>query len=105
MKSKQEYTILEKYIIKYSKDFFIKNIIIVTHTIPLKRFCCNKRIATELNSSFEKLLEYKKISHWIFGHTHENFNETYKGVHFVCNSRGRPADKNRINYSIKQMVI
>ena len=103
--AKNEADYLEKCLEKYSKDYSIRNVIIVTHTIPLRRFCNEERYETEFNSGFERLLKYKKISHWIFGHTHEEWNEKYRGINFICNPRGRPEDQNSTEYSIKQIVI
>ena len=103
--AEQECDYLEECLIKYTKDYSVRNIIVVTHTIPLKRFCNEERMATEFNSGFERLLKYEKISHWIFGHTHNQWNEKYKGIQFICNSRGRPEDHGIKDYSIKQLVI
>lgn len=103
--AKEECDHLEKYLKKYNNDYTIRNIIIVTHTIPLKRFCNKERLATEFNSGFERLLKYDKISHWIFGHTHEQWNEKHEGINFVSNPRGRPEDYRKRDYSIKQMII
>ena len=103
--AKNEADYLEECLEKYTKDYSIRNVVIVTHTIPLKRFCNEERIETEFNSGFERLLKYDKISHWIFGHTHEEWNEKYKGINFICNPMGRPEDHGMKDYSIKQIVI
>ena len=60
---------------KYTKDENIKNIIIVTHTCPKKKFCNKEELSsTNMNTQYLKLIEkYNKISHWIFGHTHNTF--------------------------------
>ena len=60
---------------------------------------------TEYSTKFEELLKYKKISHWLFGHTHLQYDEYYKGIRFVCNPRGRPNDFNRIQYNLKQIKL
>lgn len=106
-RSTMEYIILDNLLKKYENDPTIHNIIIVTHSVPKKEYCfLNEKhtSATQLNTKFNKLFKYKKISHWIFGHAH-NLTNDKQNIHFISNPRGRPEDYNRINYDVKQLII
>ena len=112
LQAKKEYIYLNNLLEKYSNDENIKNIVIVTHTLPISKYCDTpldsfntSSSSTEYNTDFSKLLEYEKISHWIFGHTHKQYEETINNIKFICNPRGRPNDFNRINYNLKTIII
>ena len=92
---------LEKSIKQYENDDSIENIVIVTHTIPLINYCDKGSEDTEYNSKFENILKFKKISHWIFGHTHSHYETKINNITFICNPRGRPEEVNRISYNLK----
>ena len=84
--------------------------IIITHTVPKDHFSFNFKSNktnsfTEFNTKFTNLFKYKKLTHWIFGHTHQDWNEKINNVHFICNPRGRPEDFDRINYNIKMIYL
>lgn len=108
-KSIEEIEYLDSNIKKYMNDDSVKNIVIVTHTLPTKEFFDEDKnkieLATECNSKFENLLKYDKISHWIFGHTHTQWEKKINNIEFICNPRGRPEDYNREIYKLKQIII
>ena len=108
-KSKEEYSNLICLLEKYKDDNEIKDIIIVTHTVPHIRHCDNHSItdnnSTQNNTKLYNITKYKKIKKWIFGHTHRCWEEKIDGIEFICNPRGRPEDFNREIYNTKQIVI
>ena len=95
-----EFHILNNKINLYEKFKDIENIIIITHTVPNKKFCDDKKVDTEMNMKYQELIKNsKKLNKWIFGHTHHNFYEKIDNIEYICNPRGRPADFNRIKYN------
>ncbi|VVU94833.1 Calcineurin-like phosphoesterase [seawater metagenome] len=112
-KSKEEYQYLNSELQKYEKDETVKNVIIVTHTLPSKKYCDRNDnqefntddFSSQYNTKFKKLLNYRKISHWFFGHTHKQWDDKVDNIHFISNPRGRPEDFNREEYFIKQISI
>lgn len=97
-KSKLEFEILMNKMSLYEDDDNIDNIIIITHTVPLIKYC-NGYTDTDINTKLSGLCKKSmKIKTWIFGHTHSYFNDIYKGIKFICNPRGRPDDFHRIEY-------
>ena len=104
--SKKEYNYLNKNLEKFNNDPNIKNIVIITHTLPTQEFFDKDKdkieLATEYNSKFENLLKYDKISHWIFGHTHTEWQKI-NNIEFICNPRGRPEDYDREIYNLKKL--
>lgn len=91
--SAKEVEYLEKTVEKYSNNDKVNKIIIITHTIPNLRFNDHEDPVVSRNSNYERIAKkYKKISHWIFGHTHVKFNEKYENIHYICNPLGRPED-------------
>ena len=94
----QSYELRNK-ILVCDQDEEIKQIIIVTHSVPLPKFCTESVIDTELNTYFENLVDLSpKIKYWIFGHTHKKCSEEINGVRFISNPRGRPDDYHREDY-------
>lgn len=111
-KSIEEFNYLKSILDKYEKNDLIENIVIVTHTVPKKKYCNNftdndifGSFLTEYNTKYEELFKYKKISHWIFGHTHQVWYDINNNIQFICNPRGRPEDFDRTEYKIKQIII
>ena len=112
-KSKLEAKILQEAIDKYQKDTSIKNIVVVTHTVPIDECCSGEPgfkeknvISTQLNTNLRKITNEKnKISHWIFGHTHDHHECKHNNIHLICNPRGRPEDYNRLTYKLKTTHI
>ena len=106
-RSTLEFNLLENLLKKYENNPTIDNIVIVTHTVPKREYCYLEQhhtSATQHNTKFDKLLKYKKISHWIFGHAHNSTDEK-NDIHFISNPRGRPEDYNRIEYDVKQITV
>ncbi|MAU37474.1 MAG: hypothetical protein CMD14_08955 [Flavobacteriales bacterium] len=101
-RSNEEYNYLYKLLKMYETDDTVKNVIIVTHTIPDITFAETEIFGShicEYNTLFKNLFKFTKLSKWIFGHTHHEWNINYNNVDFICNPRGRPEDYNRIKYS------
>ena len=106
--SEKDYCYLRDQLDIYENKSNIKNIIVVTHTVPLEQFCTKgtDAVSVDLNTKFIKLLrKYTKITHWVFGHTHDSIECKIEGVHFICNPRGRPVDMNRTRYYLKTIEI
>lgn len=107
-KSEEEFDELKRWINIYENDNTIDNIIIVTHTVPNIYFCKNTDSSTEHNTKFSEFFEknkYRKISHWIFGHLHDQFENEIDGIKLVANPRGRPEDYDREVYNFKTIKI
>lgn len=106
--SLKEYYYLHENIKKYENDKNIKNIVVVTHTVPKKEYCYlgygDIAVCNQVNTKYSNLFKYKKISHWIFGHAH-NENDNKENIYFVSNPRGRKSDYNRVHYNVKQIEI
>ena len=101
-----DYEFLNILINDYKKDDNIEKIIVVTHTLPSKYLLNKKKeIGTHLNHKLTDLLSQKKISHWIFGHTHDSFECKINNIHYICNPRGRPEDLNRKIYHLKTIEL
>lgn len=107
-RSNEEFNYLYKLLNIYESDDTIKNVIIVTHTIPDITFA-EKEIydshICQYNTLFKDLFKFTKLSKWIFGHTHQAWNLNYNNIDFICNPRGRPDDYNREKYSTIEMNI
>ena len=84
-----DYEHLKNKIEKYNKDDKIKNIIIVTHTVPKKVFA--RDLFNDCNTKMENIISYK-IKYWLFGHNHEEFYKEIDGIKYISNPRGRPED-------------
>ena len=109
----RQFALLEKQLIKYQSDSSIEQIVIVSHTVPVKKFALETKgdikTASQLQTDAFRLLDgkYSKISTWIFGHTHHQFDEfidTYN-VRFVAQPRGRPEDFDRTDYQLKKINL
>lgn len=95
-----------KRIDKYRENKKIKQIIVVTHTVPINIFL-NKNLAdVKYNSWFEIIKCESKINYWLFGHTHEKMiRQDNKNITYISNPRGRPwFNKDKI-FSIKTVKI
>ena len=106
----KEYNYIKNCIEYYEQDENIENIIIVTHTVPFEQTLTErdvKEYSTLINTKFFSIIDkgYKKISKWIYGHTHNETNTTFKNIQFICYPRGRPEDYNREDYKIKNILI
>ena len=111
-KSEQDFLYLKENIDKFDNDDNIKNIIIITHTIPSNHFgstysyeCIQNNFSTQYNSKFQNLHLSHKIKYWISGHNHGVHDKIIDNIHYISNPRGCPGDYNRINYEKKQIII
>ena len=115
IKSLIDYYYLIEQINKYQYDNNIDNIIIITHTIPHRRYCKellpngkeNKIFIDLLNTNFETIIKKKfsKINTWIFGHIHSEYNEVVDGINYISHPRGRVEDYNRTSYKPLEIII
>ena len=104
--SYNQHELLKRHLDYYQNDDTIEDIVIVTHTVPLKELALDEKgnieTSCQLQSKAESLLEkYPKLKKWIFGHTHNQLSLVKNGVHFVSNPRGRPEDFDREEYFLK----
>ena len=103
--------ILSDKVLKYDKDDSIKNIICVTHTIPILACLTIKQEKSSsdvawnlLGASFynhfnENINELSpKVKLWCFGHTHFDHDVTKNHTRFLCHPRGYPGEPNSSNY-------
>lgn len=99
-RANSEYKSLIKRLDNYKDDDSIKEIIIVTHTVPLPRFVRQKE--TDHNSNLITInhLNYPKITRWVFGHNHYKYNLIGYKINYISNPRGRPEDYDRETYKI-----
>lgn len=107
-RSNEEFNYLYKMLKHYENDDTINNIIIVTHTVPDIKFTEHDNFDSHVcqyNTLFKDLFKFTKLSKWIFGHTHQEWNLSYNNVDFICNPRGRPNDYNREKYSTIEVNI
>lgn len=106
LQAKKDYNDLKRWVKYYQADETIKNIIVVTHTVPLEIFSKDFNMAVMGNKEMIKLLKHtNKIRHWLFGHTHTEYDYTYNDIRFLTNPRGRPDDENRKKYNVKCIEI
>jgi hypothetical protein len=103
-----ETDLLYKQMADAQNDKNIKNIVVMTHTLP-HRSCISWNIYPEDanlvglygNSRFKNILDLdinKKLYYWCFGHNHDCKNIPYKQARLISNPRGRPEDWNRVDY-------
>ena len=102
-RSEEELSKLKKWIELYEKDKEIEQIVIVTHTCPILDFVEKHEIDTVLNTGYDSIVngKYKKLTTWIYGHTHVQGDKKINNIRFLCHPRGRPKDYNREMYTIK----
>ena len=91
----------------FDADPNIHNIIIVTHTCPLKRHAWIPADSHPANlaRSGSSLLSLcllhnvnQKIKAWCFGHVHQEIDEIIAGIRYICHPRGMPAEGRQIYY-------
>ena len=98
-KAKVDYLDLIKDIENMQRSEDVDRIILVTHTIPHRRFYGDDK-HHHLNSRFESInsARYPKIDTWVFGHVHEQWDIEIDGIRYIANPRGRVEDYNRTKY-------
>lgn len=85
------YERLEKQIDKYSD----KNLTVVTHVVPFEKFVVYKDTpdwdyfsAFIGSEKYGDLFVNFRVKTAVFGHTHERYNETHKGIQCLCRPLG-----------------
>jgi hypothetical protein len=105
--AKEDAQTLVNIIKNFDADPNIKDIVIVTHTAPMKRFNFCKPTAHPANvarsgsSLLTQCLQYdtnRKIRAWCFGHVHHEIDIEIAGVRYVCHPRGMPDEGREIYY-------
>lgn len=98
--------VLHEQIQRLSEDSSIDAIVVVTHTLPHSLLATNSSYPTNdrykpmyFNSRAEKLFEYHKVKHFVFGHSHDAKIHTIMNKTCINNARGRPHDFNRQHYA------
>jgi len=91
-------------------DIKVKNIVVVTHSLPHSSCISWNRYPPDLemvgcygNSRYQWALDAdinEKCKYWVFGHNHDAKNIPYKHMKFVSNPRGRREDWNREKYQV-----
>ena len=98
-------SLLEK-LEKYKNNNQIKQIIVVTHTVPINIFLDKDLTDSKYNSCMEEIKENDKINYWLFGHTHEELTkQDIRKITYITNPRGRPSDYDRQKFNIKTIKI
>lgn len=112
IRSKEEADSIKQKINMYKNDDTISQIVLVTHTIPHEDYTSEKNGDTLVNNYLSELVLNKnnnknKINYWIFGHTHDHYENENKqnNIRFICNPRGRPEDYNRKHYNLKTISL
>lgn len=93
----------------------IDNIVVITHTAPLRKFVyleptdsitAGSRCGSSLMEDLIPRYAHGKVKAWCFGHVHHDFDETIEGIRFICHPRGRSDDMpwNRFYYP-KQITL
>jgi len=103
-KAEQEALTLIQRISALQKRNDIDKIIVVTHTIPPKDEFCPEGYSTWTNTQL-KVTEHSKVTHWCFGHVHQEFDVKIDNIRFICHPRGRPDDNNSSDYDIKHIKL
>ena len=107
LSAKEDAQTLVNIIKVFDQDPNIQNIVVVTHTSPLKRYSWIPHGADPANiarcgsSLLTQCLQHNtngKIKTWCFGHVHQEIDEVISGIRFVCHPRGMPAEGRQIYY-------
>lgn len=105
--AKEDAQTLVNIIKQFNDDPNIKDIVIVTHTAPMKRFNFCKPTAHPANvarsgsSLLTQCLQYdtnRKIKAWCFGHVHHEIDIEIAGIRYLCHPRGLPDEGREIYY-------
>jgi Icc-related predicted phosphoesterase len=98
---------------KLTVDPAIREIVMLTHTAPHKKFAdvlINQHPVhfTRCGSSFlPEVLRYdtnKKLKAWCFGHVHQDFDEVIDGIRYVSHPRGRQDDSPQNLFYYPKMI-
>lgn len=95
LRALEEARIIRQKLESYDARSDIKNVVIVTHTVPKRQF--GREINVDHNSAFETI-KSTKLKYWVFGHNHESFDQVVDGIRYISHPRGRPEDYDRVDY-------
>ena len=101
--AREDAQILSEIIAKLTVDDAVMEIIILTHTSPLKEFMDFDNFPNQHPANFSRcgssylpgILKFdtnKKIRTWCFGHVHQEFDQVVDGIRYICHPRGRKDD-------------
>jgi Icc-related predicted phosphoesterase len=105
--------ILGEIVTRLTTDTAVKEIVMLTHTAPMQKFCDTMlpqhpaNYARCGNSALIKVLDFDvnhKISTWCFGHVHNAFDETIDNIRYVSNPRGRMDDSPQNLFYYPKMI-
>lgn len=75
-----------------------KEIVIITHHLPLKELIADKYSDSPYNSWFASdlsgLIKTLPVKHWVYGHTHSPYRGVVNGVNYYCNPVGYKGENN-----------
>jgi len=104
----------------YAADPTVKNIVIVTHTLPIHSALVTKTENSlndvawnQLNGCFYNSHmdnvhmnnKSRKIKYWVFGHTHFPKHIESNGIKFVCNPKGYPTELASHGYRFRTLDL
>lgn len=100
--AREDAQILCEIVAKLTADVAVNEIVILTHTAPMKDFIDFDNFDQHPahftrcgNSHLLKVLDFdinSKIKTWCFGHVHQEFDQVIDGIRYVCHPRGRKDD-------------
>lgn len=101
-----------KAIVDFLKVPFDGKTVVVTHHLPAEALCA-ERFGTDINGGFASREEYILNSdygpdYWIFGHTHDTYDQMFHKTRVLCNPKGYPGEHrdNKFNqYGAKFLEI
>ena len=100
--AKAEAKMLYTQVETFNNDPRINNIVVVTHTAPLRKFRYINpdmhfahlgRAGNSLMQTVQLANTNKKIKVWCFGHVHHEIDEVVDGIRYICHPRGREDEK------------
>jgi predicted phosphodiesterase len=99
--ARRDYYALREQVISLNKDPSIHTIVVVTHTVPrqelLNRTYSLNWLSRGGASVMRRLQPYdthNKIKFWLFGHSHEQIQQSIDGVFYRENPRGKKKEAN-----------
>lgn len=83
-------------------------VVVISHFAPTRKSIHHRFAGNGMNSYFCNDLEYyisvnPKITHWIHGHTHDEFDYKVGNARILCNPRGYPHEENQ--FSLKYFEV
>ena len=113
--AKEDARILCEIVAKLTYDTAVNEIVILTHTSPLKEFMDFNNFSDKHPAYFSRcgssylieILKFdtnKKIKTWCFGHIHQEFDKVIDGVRYVCHPRGCKDDSPENLYYYPKMI-